>query len=342
MSSDQAPQPAKGLPTIALGGRGAAFSVTWLGDTLLGDGAQPSIDRLGPGWVTERLRPLDADLVVANLEGPITERTEVWDPSQRWTYQSDPNVAAVLSELGVDVGSLANNHAMDRGPGGLADTISNLTGAGIVPLGAGATSAESRLPLLVKTDAGTMAIAAFFDTGSGSGVDRPGVRRLTIENLRSASDVARRGGATWMTAFVHWGVNYEAITERQRRWAGEFATAGYNLVVGTGPHIAQPIELIGNMPVAYSLGNWVFGTAGRYGDRDVPGRGLVLTTQFSPSEQHLRLSVDCIVTDNQVAAYQPMPCTREDAAVTLGALNPAMRIGDDNGTFEVPLTPAPK
>ncbi len=335
---DSAPAGSR-LPTITVGGDPAELSVTWLGDTMLGDEAQPLIDRLGIDWITQRVPPPEADVVVANLEGPITRRTEVWDPAQRWTYQSDPSVAAALARAGVDVASLANNHAMDRGPEGLADTMTNLTHAGIRPIGAGASSAESQVPLLVSTPAGTLAIAAFAETDKGSGPDRPGVRRLSRENLESANLMARRAGATWVAAFVHWGENYEPITGTQRQWAAAFGAAGYDLVIGAGPHLVQPIELVGRMPVVYSIGNWAFGTPGRHADFGVLGHSVMLTTKFS-SDGLLTLTATCIVTDNQLTGYQPQPCASAEAVATLSGLNGAMHVENDRGTMVVPVTPA--
>lgn len=329
-----------GLPMMAVGSGASDVSVTWLGDTLVGDAAQPYIDEFGPDWVSARLRPFDADLVVANLEGPITTRTEPWDPGQRWSYQTDPKVAAALSRLGIDVASLANNHAMDRGPQGLADTVANLNDAGVRSFGAGSTSAESRIPLLVRTPVGTLAIVALADVDAGSGTASPGVRRLSLENLQGANEAARRAGATRVVAFVHWGENYEPINDDQRRWASAFEAAGYDLVVGTGPHIVQPIEFVGRMPVAYSLGNFIMTTPGRFAKRDVPGYGLVLTTRFSRDGQ-LTLSAECIVTDNQLTTYQSQPCQGEDAVATLRALHPGIRVEGDTGTLIVPVSPGP-
>jgi poly-gamma-glutamate capsule biosynthesis protein CapA/YwtB (metallophosphatase superfamily) len=316
------------------------LSIAWLGDTLIGDASQPYIDQFGPDWVAERLPALDADLVVANLEGPITTRTEPADPDQRWSYETSPAVAPLLRRLGVDVVSLANNHAMDRGSFGLADTVKNLTDAGVRSIGAGPTSGESRLPLMVKSPMGIVAIVAFADIEIGSGRYDPGVRRLTRENLRLGVELARRGGAARVAAFVHWGENYEAVNASQRTWAESFRDAGYDLVVGTGPHIAQPIDVVGGMPVAYSIGNFVMGTPGRFAKRGTHGYGIVLTTTLAKNGD-ITLSMRCIVTDNQLTNYQPGPCTSEEAATMLRALHPAVRIEGDAGTMTVLAVSSP-
>ena len=329
--------PAVRSPAISVDGQNR-LSVAWLGDTLFGDRAQPMLDQFGPGWAAANLPALEADVVVVNLEGPITERTEPWDRSQRWSYQSRPYAAGALAGLGVDVAVLANNHAFDRGPGGLTDTITNLRAARIHPIGAGASSAEAELPLLVKSGVGTLAVVSFAEGPHrrSAGPDRAGVSQLTRQNLSSGIELARRAGARWVAAAVHWGRNYDAVDARQRRWAAALADAGYDLVVGTGPHIAQPIETIGPTTVAYSIGNYIFGTPGRFRSRGVPGRGLVLTSHFK-SEESMELSIRCIVTDNEIVNFQPRPCNDEESRETLSALHPALSIEAGSGRMVVPL-----
>ncbi|MCA1675205.1 MAG: CapA family protein, partial [Actinobacteria bacterium] len=311
-----------------------------VGDTLLADAAKPSIDQFGPDWVTKRVPPFDSDLVVANLEGPITTRTEPWNPGQTWSYGMQPEIASTLGRLGVDVVSLANNHAMDRGPEGLADTTGHLKAAGIKTLGAG-FSAEAGQPLLVTSRHGTLAIVAFADVekARGATTDSPGVKRLTVAHLRSGYETARRAGATWTVAFVHWGENYTPVDDVQRGWASAFAAAGYDLVIGSGPHIVQPIEVVGRTPVVYSVGNFILGTPGRYAQFGVTGHGLVLTTRFSRSAG-ITMAARCIVTDNRFANFQPQPCPDEGARTTLGALSEAIRIEGNTGTLQFPAAAA--
>lgn len=330
---------ARGLPVIALTSESPRFSVAWLGDTLIGDEATPGMDKFGTLWPTARLPKVDADVVVVNLEGPITERTTVWDPSQPFSYESRPSAAQTLAQLGVDVASLANNHAMDRGPVGLADTIGYLERAGIEPFGAGSNSTEASAPLLVRTKIGTLAIIGFVDstnTRKTAGKERAGSRHLNVENVSNAINQARRAGADWTVAFVHWGGNYEAVDPDQRAYAQMLADAGYDLVIGHGPHIVQPIEKIGNTTVAFSIGNYIFGTFGRFADRGVQGRGLVLTTEFGPNRT-VRLSARCVLTDNQVVHYQPRPCSKKQARATISGLNPSISYKKGLGTLDVSL-----
>jgi hypothetical protein len=79
---------------------------------------------------------------------------------------------------------------------------------------------------------------------------------------------------------------------KQRAAAQLFADAGYDMVVGANPHIAQPIEFIGSMPVVFSVGNFVFGAPGRFDQFEIPGVGLTVDLELS-REREPQLSIHC-------------------------------------------------
>ena len=101
-----------------------------------------------------------------------------------------------------------------------------------------------------------------------------------------------------------------------------FDEVGYDLVVGTGPHIVQPVERIGDTLVAYSIGNFAFGTPGRFTAED-SGYGIALTSVLT-SGGFRELRMTCVETDNERVFYQPRPCDEATAKQVLGAMNPAV------------------
>ena len=286
------------------------FQIVWLGDILLGDRSQPHLDQFGYEWPFEHVRPLLADaFVIGNAEGPITTRSEPYFPRQRWTYNAQPAAATALAAVGFNALGLSNNHALDRGPEGLRDTIKYATAAGLRTFGAGMTLDEAAAPLLVETGWGTVAVLGFGPTwqyGAVAGPEQAGTVTYTPEAIRQLRESAVAAGARWIVAYVHWGENYRTVTVEQRRVAREFARAGYQLVIGAHSHLAQEIEVIEGMPVLYSLGNFTFGTSGGF-SRDIPGLSLVARTAFAHDGlQSIELA--CIATDNDIVAYQPRPC----------------------------------
>ncbi|MCY4455662.1 MAG: CapA family protein [Chloroflexi bacterium] len=315
------------------------FRILWLGDTLLADAAEPHLAANGYAWAFDRMRPLPhADYVIANAEGPITTETAVDDPSQRWSYAARPEAASALAAEDVSTTGLANNHAVDRGPTGLADTVKHLEAAGVATLGAGADLDAALRPLIVETPHGRVGVVAFAQGGGvrkNAGEHRPGIAVLTRCNAAEGAQRAREAGARWLVAFVHWGANYADVLHSQRAQAAILAAAGFDLAIGHGPHVVQPVEVVEGMPVVYSLGNWVFGTPGRFSD-DAPGVGLMATTAFGPDGLEA-LRLHCIRTDNDEVAFQPRPCTRTQADAVLRTVHPDIAIEDGVGVLRWPV-----
>jgi hypothetical protein len=209
----------------------------------------------------------------------------------------------------------------------------------MLSFGAGATTAQARLPLLIETDIGVLGVVGLSDDGGVkiSRSDRPGIRRLNQANIVDDLELARRAGADWVVAYVQWGENYSPVDERQRAFAHALAAAGYDLVIGLHPHVVQPVEIVSGVPVIYSLGNYVFTTPGRFNDA-VPGFGLMVTSEFSP--RSLTLTMRCIQTDNELVLFQARPCDATQAQLGLGALHPQLRVEGDVGRLELPLRQA--
>ncbi|HEX2282162.1 MAG TPA: CapA family protein [Thermomicrobiales bacterium] len=299
------------------------FEIVWVGDILLADAAVPSLTMHGYTWPFAHLRSLMiGDFLIGIAEGPLTDRIER-NPLQRWSYNADPRAATALREVGFDALSLANNHVFDRGPEGVRDTIRHLEAAGIRYFGAGMDDAQAAAPLLIETPHGVVAVLGFGDRRKyysiASGTD-PGITYFDAPSIARGKEIAIAGGARWTIAFVHWGKNYAPVTNSQRRVAAAFAAAGYDLVIGAHPHVQQPVDVIDGMPVLYSLGNFVFGTPGRF-STDAPGYGLVVRTAIGANGVE-RIAVSCILTDNAVVAFQPRPCVPEEAQRVVAGLGP--------------------
>lgn len=173
-----------------------------------------------------------ADVACVNLESPLTTA-----PFAGGTHdlRAPPCAIAALTSAGLDCVSLANNHALDGGLAGLAETHEVLRAASITPVTEDASYCHGGVCLLALDDS----------TG-----------RFDLPAARAAIAQAE---AAFVVAFVHWGGEYQAApTPRQRALARAFAAAGADLVVGHGPHVLQRVEEMEGIPVAYSLGNLLF------------------------------------------------------------------------------------
>jgi cyanophycin synthetase len=209
------------------------------------------------------------------------------------------------------------------------------TESGIDTFGAGPNLARAEQPLLLRSELGTVAVVGLGENFGSSTKARdasPGTAVLSPESVQRGADLARAAGADWVIASVQWGDNYLPVNAEQRLWAQEFAKAGYDMVIGAGAHFVQPVEMVGGMPVFFSVGNFVFGTPGRFANWGVEGFGLIVEVDFGPDTTPT-VSARCLQTDNAVVAFQPRPCSVEQARQVLSGLHPSMTVTDDGGVL---------
>ncbi len=302
------------------------LQIVFAGDTMLADAAMPTITANGPDYVLTGVKPLlkGAQEVVINAEAPISERATTGNRGAQYTYAVRPRDADALARAGVTVLNLGNNHAMDRGSDGLAETTAWATAAGVSTVGAGANRAESEKPLIIDTGRGKLGIVSFgenFGSLSRSTVTSPGMVPFSTDKIQRGLTLARSAGADYVVAFVHWGDNYAPINESQRYWASQLADAGYDLVIGTGSHTLQAVEHVNGVPVLYGLGNFVFGSNGRYAQFGQESLAAVARLVWSPDGPS-RLELSCIQADNALTGFVPRPCTAAESEVAHAVLGP--------------------
>ena len=236
----------------------APFRLSAIGDIAFEGPAadRPSLDYFaGVTGIFDR-----ADLVVGNLECALTD--EGVPIPGKCTLRGTPGWADVLKDAGIGVVSLANNHVMDFGPEGLADTTAALEHAGVEYVGAGRNRQEACAPLFVAAAGRTIAFLArssvVVSAPTYAGEDEPGVAFLEPEETLGAIRRSR-AEADVVVLLVHWGVEeYAYPSAAQRTLARQFIEAGADIVLGHHPHVLQGIEEHGPGLVAYSLGNFLF------------------------------------------------------------------------------------
>lgn len=317
-------------------------SIAVAGDTMFADGAAELIAAQGVEVTLSGVAGVfrEADVGVVNLESPITLHTEPFFPGTQLTYFAPLEAADALAAIGVNVFQLGNNHVLDLGPIGLADTIENAADAGIVTVGAGFNRTEALRPLLIRTEGFTVALISFgesFGAARRAGDNAPGMVPFTERALVQAERIARRAGADRVIALAHWSDNYNnynsEITDAQRYWAAKFAATGYDAVIGTGPHVLQPVEVINGVPVAFSIGNFVFTSLGRFELFGVPGVGAVATISFDADGG--TLSMQCINPDNRIVNFVPRECDANEAILAENELKGGLEWQGSIGTLHL-------
>ena len=249
------------------------------------------------------------DIAFVNLETPVSTRG-TRNTQKSVTFRSPPALVTGLASGGINVVSLANNHALDYGAVALADTIHYLNKAGIAHAGAGANLKAAQAPAILSTPAGTVAVLAFTDiipAGFPAGATRAGVnpaepdRQAMLAAIRAAKAEAR-----YVIVSFHWGIEYTTppIAE-QKSLAHAAIDAGADLVLGAHPHVLQGLELYHGKLIIYSLGDFVFDHYSQ-----ATGETIVLEVKLSPAGKP---SVTCVPVYLNESTGVPAPVTGAEA-----------------------------
>lgn len=206
-----------------------------------------------------------ADIMMLNNEFAYSDRGAP-TPEKQFTFRARPDSVSYLTELGVDIVSLANNHAYDYGEQALLDSMQILREEGIPYVGAGANIEEASAPVyFIINDMKIAFISATqierLDNPDTKGATEtsPGVFRCFNGEKLLQTVAAAKEESDFVIVYVHWGTeNQEETDWAQDKQAPELVEAGADLIIGDHPHILQKIDIIDGVPVIYSLGNFWF------------------------------------------------------------------------------------
>ena len=206
------------------------------------------------------------DIMLLNNEFPYSDRGAPRE-GKTFTFRAKPESARILNDMGVDLVGLANNHAYDYGETALLDTFDALDNVGVEYIGAGHNIDEASHPVYYITQNGFK--IAFICATQIERLNNPDTREATATSagvFRCLDDtalldrirIAKDKGA-FVVVFIHWGT--EGTTDLdylQTDQAKEITAAGADLVIGAHPHVLQKIDYVNDVPVVYSLGNYIF------------------------------------------------------------------------------------
>ncbi|GAB3278578.1 CapA family protein [Kineosporia babensis] len=205
-----------------------------------------------------------ADLAIVNLETAITDGG-VPEPKE-FTFRAPAKALTALKENGVDVVTVANNHGMDYGPEGLADTLAAGKKAKLPMIGIGENVTEAFAPFRSTVNGvdisviGATDVLDNFALGTWTATDsQPGLASAKVEGLLAEAVRKAAAESDVVVVVLHWGVETQSCpTQRQRDLAAELKEAGAQVIVGSHAHVLEPYEEEGNTAIHYGLGNFVF------------------------------------------------------------------------------------
>jgi hypothetical protein len=212
------------------------------------------------GPITSVLK--SADFTAVNLETPVTSRGQ--PQPKTYHFHTTPAAFTALRDAGVDLVTVANNHILDYGQTGLADTLAAANAAHFPYVGAGVNAAAAWAPYLSTINGTKIAIVGVSQVAELASswvamAHRPGEANAvnlgqTLAAVRAAKRLARI-----VIVFMHWGTEGMACPdENQLSLAPKLAASGASIIIGAHAHMLQGSGWLGHTFVAYGMGNFLW------------------------------------------------------------------------------------
>jgi poly-gamma-glutamate synthesis protein (capsule biosynthesis protein) len=215
-----------------------------------------------------------ADLVVGNLEVTLAG-----PPYKGYPQFSSPDELAVAAKAaGIDVMVTANNHALDRGSKGMIRTMNMLDSFNFAHAGIYRSDEDRtlRYPLILEVKGARLALLNYTYGTNGLKVQPPLiVNRIDTAQIRKDVAKAKLAEPDYIICAIHWGKEYERTENiKQKKLARFMLNQGVDAIIGSHPHVVQPVKLLDcspddstkNCPVVYSMGNFVSNQRAQYKD----------------------------------------------------------------------------
>lgn len=211
-----------------------------------------------------------ADIAVGNLETTFAGKERGYSNYPR--FNSPEQLAYNLKDTGIDVLCTANNHSMDTNYSGVVSTLDFLDDAGISHMGTSRT-AEEQNQILVK-DVNGIKIAFLAFTYGTNGIPVPSANSYCVnlidkDLILKQLELAKAQEPDLICVNMHWGLEYQNVQNSdQEDWADFLFENGVDVILGSHPHVLQPMEkrtvtledgTTKNCFVIYSLGNFISG-----------------------------------------------------------------------------------
>jgi len=203
------------------------------------------------------------DLIITDLECPLTASTgrrEKTGPHQK----ADPGCIGILNHAGVGLAAMANNHIMDFGSQGVAETLELCDANGISVVGIGTSAKEAAEPFIFKSKGKSIAIMNFADDEFIASPDGK-FRCNPLDPVNAFYDITRaRESNDHVIVIVHGGNEfYELPSPRILKLYRYMIDLGADTVIAHHTHALSGFELYNGRPVFFGLGNFIYDWPGK-------------------------------------------------------------------------------
>jgi len=227
------------------------ITLLFAGDLMLDRHIRQKAQSSGYDFILEPLTNLfsQQDLVIANLEGPVTDNnsislgSEIGSP-RNYVFTFSPDSLATLTKNKIHLVNLGNNHILNFGNKGLTTTLSYLDQNQIAYFGQPEAAQNYRILEFQGKKISIISYNQFISGGLAQ----------TLTNLNQTLNQS-----DWQIIYAHWDNEYAPQSSpATQKLAHQFIDAGADLVIGSHPHVVQQTEIYQGKTVYYSLGNFVF------------------------------------------------------------------------------------
>jgi poly-gamma-glutamate synthesis protein (capsule biosynthesis protein) len=232
-----------------------------------------------------------ADFGFVNLETPVAPTHS--HGSKPFLFDAPVTLLEGLKASGIKIVSFANNHVMDQGWAGFAETREHLREQGILFVGSGDTAQQAWQPVIVEANGikvGWLGMTRWLNGGrnpdkddqphvnffpySNESAGAPGMDEVgVLEAIKQA-----RAQCDLLVVSIHWGIEYApAPRPEDVETAHKMLEAGASVIVGHHPHVLEPVETYTTQDgrdtvIFYSLGNFLSNQSRTYVDGLMPDK----------------------------------------------------------------------
>ena len=239
------------------------INMTFVGDCTFGKNQNQTYansfdekyDQMGADYFLANVRHIfeQDDVTVINLEGSLTTSKDIQQGKQ-WCHKGRPEYVSIMTGSSVEVATMGNNHRVDYGQKGLEETVKVLEEAGI------GYCYENQVYLVHEVKGFKIGFVACNEYYKGTTVEKW---------FQKGYKYLKEQGCQIFIAAPHWGGDKTSVIEPYQTELGhKLIDMGYDLVVGTHPHVLQGMEIYKDRLICYSMGNFCYGGNKKPEDRD--------------------------------------------------------------------------
>lgn len=237
---------------------------TVFGDMMLGRSIKNRSESTDYSQVLDNVSNIwsDSDYVCGNLECALLDNPSQFTKNEKEIHiNAETRTVNVLKDNGFTLVNLANNHLADFCSEGVVSTLNALKNAGLKYVGAGANLEEASKYDIQEVNGvkiATVSVSDIIPKNFSAKDDKAGI--LSTNNMRYYQAVREASQvADLVIVNIHWGVEYALNeTEQQKQLARNLINFGADIIIGSHPHVLQPVEKYKDGIIFYSMGNFVF------------------------------------------------------------------------------------